>query len=552
MRSRRAWLALLGIAAALRLWGLADAPLSPAEAQRALQAWYAVRGAGWPGDPHSSLLLMGNVLGFFLFGPGNGIARLIAALGGVALVGLPYFWRKQLGAVGAWSAAALLTVSPLLLFAARQVDGMTWGLLGAGLLAAARQERDAPRLRAALLVSGVAVGLTGGPAFFDLLLPWLLVTLVYRREPGDEFPWRWLLLGVAVAALIAVGGGLHPAGWGDVGAGAAAWWHAWMAGGPRWSPLGLLLYEPLTVFLSLFGLGIAVQRGDQDALRWALWGGLTLLLAGLRPADSALVLGAAGLPLALLAGYGLRVALTEVAKPFRGWVAVQAALGFTLWLTGGLLLTQHAKIATASLWPFWVLAVLQLILGAMFALTIPPRWAGRGFLLGVAAALLLMQVSAAWGLAFVRPASPVEPAIAQAGSPDLANLHRTLESLMIRAGRRKDNQPLTLVGDPATQEVVAWSLRDFPRLQLAATWPEDAVGPVITAEHVAPPSAVTKADWRGMRFVAVTSDLHPAPTCQQGGVFCPAWTRWLLFRQTDTAPEQRAVVLWLQSDFTLR
>ncbi len=544
MHARRNWLIVLFVAGALRLWGLANAPLSPSETHRALQALSVVRGSGWPMAPDSPLVLIGNVLGFSIFGPGNGTARLIAALGGWSIVGLPYFWRKQLGSVGALTAAALLAISPLLLFASRQVDGMTWGVLGAGLLAAAMRDESSSRQRAALTVAGVAVGLTGGPAFFDLLLAWGLAQVVARRDVPLAFPWRAMVGGIGAAMPIAVGWGLHPQGWGDIGAGAAAWWHAWMSGGTHWSPWAYLLYEPLTVLLALVGLGFAWQRRNPLPLRWAWWGGFALLLTGLRPSDSALLLGAASVPLALLAGYGMKVALTEIVPSFRGWVAVQATLGFALWLTGGQLLTQHAKIATTSLWPFLVLIVLQIILGVMFGLTIPPRWAGRGFLLGVAAALLLLQISFAWGVAFVRPASPAELIIAQAGSPDLTNLHRTLESLMFRDGLRKDAQPLTLVADGDIKEVVAWTLRDFPRLQVTGTWPEDVADLVLTAEQITPPESVRKEGWQGMRFVATTQLLHPIPACPQGQLVCSARTQWLLFRQGSAPPTQHFVILW--------
>ena len=130
----RVWLAMLVIALITR-WAMLNATaLTPVEAIRALAALEAVAGRGWQAAPESPLLLVGQALLFTLFGPANGLARALPALAGVGIAAVPLLWRKQLGDLGALSAAGLLVISPLTLFAARRVDSTALGALGGALL----------------------------------------------------------------------------------------------------------------------------------------------------------------------------------------------------------------------------------------------------------------------------------------------------------------------------------------------------------------------------------------------------------------------------------
>ncbi len=89
--------------------------------------------------------------------------------------------------------------------------------------------RENPRpISAVLLAAGIALGLTGGPSFYDTLLPGLLAWAAYRWITGEtsrhgELP---LLAGLAGALLISTGLGFRWNGWSGPGDGLLAWWEA--------------------------------------------------------------------------------------------------------------------------------------------------------------------------------------------------------------------------------------------------------------------------------------------------------------------------------------
>ena len=56
---------------------------------------------------------------YLLFGASDFTGRLVPALFGVALIGMPYFLRHELGKAGAIAASALLVISPAFLYFSR-------------------------------------------------------------------------------------------------------------------------------------------------------------------------------------------------------------------------------------------------------------------------------------------------------------------------------------------------------------------------------------------------------------------------------------------------
>ncbi|MGD0205489.1 MAG: hypothetical protein ABSB57_03480, partial [Dehalococcoidia bacterium] len=81
------WLAVIGLAAALRLALLEHLPLTIDESFRSFAAWQTSQGdvpANWPGDMTSSL----TAHLFSIFGSSDLLARLLPALAGSALIAL--------------------------------------------------------------------------------------------------------------------------------------------------------------------------------------------------------------------------------------------------------------------------------------------------------------------------------------------------------------------------------------------------------------------------------------------------------------------------------
>jgi len=571
--TRWAWITMVVVALLLRVVALDGVPLAPDEAQRALASWDAARGAGWPGSAESPLLLVGNGLLFLLFGGGDGMARLLPALAGVALVGLPWLWRKRLGKVGALAAAGLLLCSPLALFAARRVDGASLGLLGAALLLTALLARDEAGWPAgctpALVVIGLALGLTGGPVFYDGLLSGGLAWAFYRWlfNPAEEGQPRvktllraWArpaLWGLASALLISIGLGLRWNGWSGVADGLAAWLAGWRAPRAGLPPVVLFfLYEPVTLLLALLGVFWAVKKTAPLPLAMTLWSFFGLLLVSLRPGATSPALTVVVLPLALLAGYGIQQMAEGIPGPIFKWIALHGLVGFVLWQPVGLALAGHASGYATFSGAFGnidliffvgsvTLIALQVLIALLFSLTIPLHLVWRGATLGLALALLATQVGFAWGLAFVRPDSPAEPAIAEAASPDLWALRTMLDGIAVQNRDRRDAFPVTVaVRDAGMAAVTRWALRDFARLSVAEFWPANVSGVVVAAPDAAPPDTALQA-WEGMAFTALVRGAARIPACQSlVPLACSDLARWYLFRQTRDAPMSEQVILW--------
>lgn len=558
------WVCLLIAALLMRLAALNAVPLSPDETLVALPALDAARGAGWPESDASPLLLVGNALLFFLFGPGDGIARLLPALAGTALVAVPWLWRRRLGEVGALAAAALLACSPVALFASRRLDGSIVGVLGVALVLSTwlypdQEGRPVPGLAAI----GLALGLTGGAAGYDLFLAGLVAWLAYRWISAREVPrptraaasaTGWILVGGLCGALIiSTGLGWRWNGWASLGDGFAAWFAEWQQSSPTYPvPFLLALYEPLTLLLALIALvrgmsGRETKEGTPHTLALGLWALLTTLLPTLRPGAAGTAAVAAVLPLALLAGQEVR-RLVESTRRW-SWLpeGLQGTLTFVVWGYLGIQMAYHAARGTGSL-PEIMMAVLtlmlQLLLFMGFTALFEVRSAARGLLLGTAAVLWLIQGAFGWGLAFLRAGDPAEPLVSRATATDLRALRQVVDDLGRVQGRPGEEVDVALVaGDAVTTAVTRWALRDLSRLQVTVGWPTTAPTLIVSPTDVTP--LADSATRRGMAFTAIVQTPGTLPACTSlRPLVCRAPLAWYLYRRLPVSPQREQIVLW--------
>ena len=116
-----AYAALVVIALGMRLWDLGGRTLHYDEILHAWYAWRYAEGLGYSHTPlmHGPFLFHGAAATYTLLGSSDFTARLIPALFGAALVGLPYLLRRELGRQGALIAAVLLAASPSILYFSR-------------------------------------------------------------------------------------------------------------------------------------------------------------------------------------------------------------------------------------------------------------------------------------------------------------------------------------------------------------------------------------------------------------------------------------------------
>lgn len=582
--ARWAWLALIVLALASRLLGLPAIPLGPGEAARAVSALDVTRGDGWPASADSPLLLVCNVALFLLFGAGDGIARLLPALAGAALVVLPWLWRKHIGDIGALTAGILLLVSPLNAFAARQVHPAALGGLSAALLATLALHvvlgQDGPaeeplkaNLHDLLVACGVGLGLVSGPAFYDLLLAGAVAWAAFgRRGTHRNVAQRWQrpsLVGLGIAMLVSIALGFRWSGWAGIADSAAAWLGGWRSGDSAHQVGLVLLYEPLLLVLLVAGIAMLVVNGrhggsDPAALRTlralGLWGLIAILLNTVRRGSTPESWGLVVLPLALLAGHTVEVLFREASSRSMKQMGLHTVTAFIAWipvLLGG---AQYARGSTGADWVFLmilgtiVVVALQGLMIYIFSVFIPPRDAWRGAVLGLVGAVLVLQATFASGLAYTRATSPVEPAIVTGPSPDLRHLRETLHEIMVTRGQRRDSLPIVLIDQNSEiTTLVLWTLRDFGALEVTQGWPGDANVLVISPEAVAVDERVEASAWRGMRFVASTRYGAPVPACETLlPPQCSQALAWYLYRTSPYPITPNNLILWQADDATGR
>ena len=109
------------LALGLRLWELGDRTMHYDESLHVHYAWYLATGDGYSHSPwmHGPFQVHMTALIFKLFSDTEFTGRLLYAVFGAALVALPYFFRFYMGRMGAATAAALLTLSPSVLYLSR-------------------------------------------------------------------------------------------------------------------------------------------------------------------------------------------------------------------------------------------------------------------------------------------------------------------------------------------------------------------------------------------------------------------------------------------------
>lgn len=115
------YIALMLAGLVLRFWDLGAKGYHHDESLHAFYAWRLFDGQGYVHDPmmHGPLLFELNALIYLLFGASDFTGRLVPALFGVALIGMPFLLRHELGKAGGIAASALLVISPAFLYFSR-------------------------------------------------------------------------------------------------------------------------------------------------------------------------------------------------------------------------------------------------------------------------------------------------------------------------------------------------------------------------------------------------------------------------------------------------
>jgi 4-amino-4-deoxy-L-arabinose transferase-like glycosyltransferase len=522
-----AWAVILAAAFLLRVARIGEPPLSPDEAQRALEAWslYREGRAEYAAGP-----LLTNLLSFLfaLFTAGDGQARLPSVVAGTALVALPWLFRPALGAWGALGAAVVLTLCPPLLVLSRTASPAILVLLFTLLTAAAasRFARDAdPRWLIAACTS-LLLGLAADPSFVLALGGLILAVAIAEGELLVRPPWlasaRAALPGavgtaVLVAVLVDTRLLMNPGGF-QAGLVDPLW--RWtgdvVRGAGLLAPLLLLLIDGGTILLALVGL--TTYRRHERAVRiLGTWLVVAVPLAALVRQPDLRYLAQPLLPASLLAGLGLARLVEVVIRNGTQRSAVFGLCGLIPLVTAGFQVNAALRSGQDSWVSAGIVVLAGLLIVALIALnSLPPAGLGAAF------ATFLLAVTALWG---VTSASR----LLEARGGDRAHLLEaavtTDELDLVREEALKwyrADPEGTIPVDPALEPLVGWALRDIPTVR----YDPDATGRS-GVRLLAEVPATVAPDTRTVRLIVGYGAERPAVQLS-----APRIWRWVVGRQS--------------------
>jgi uncharacterized protein (TIGR03663 family) len=225
LRLRLSWeLALfalfIAVGAGLRFWDLGARAFHHDESLHAQYAFYLFRDGNYEHNAmmHGPFQFFGTAFIYVLFGASDYTARILPALLGTALIGVPFLLRRHLGSSGALIAAGLIAFSPTLLYFSRfarndiYIGVWTLGLavclwryieegrhrylyIAAGLLALSFATKEVTFLNAAIFI-----------AFLDLWMAQILANRIREHHDLDPVltPFLFLALVPFAWAIVAL------------------------------------------------------------------------------------------------------------------------------------------------------------------------------------------------------------------------------------------------------------------------------------------------------------------------------------------------------------
>ena len=330
LRSREvlAYAVLVAVALGLRLYDLGDRPFHHDESQDAYFSWILYKQGDYAYNPllHGPLRFYLTATMYALFGDSDFTARLAPALMGTAMVAMPYFLRRQLGHIAAFTAAVLFAIGPSYLYFSRFArEDIYFAAISLALLVVVFRFLDEPRrwhpaLIGALIALGFATKETmyiaGFVAFTFFAI--LLVregrggpTRTALRSVGWE-AWVWALASFAATFTLMFTVFLtNPAGLWDGLYESLAYWlgqHEVGRGGEKPYFYVVVLFGEEWPVLLLGAVGAVVAFRQPTVLRaFLVWGfALSLAIYSWAGEKFAWLVLHPLLPLILLAGLGVQ------------------------------------------------------------------------------------------------------------------------------------------------------------------------------------------------------------------------------------------------------
>ncbi len=505
------FLGLIFVGLVLRFWDLGAKAFHHDESLHAFYSWRLYDGQGYVHDPmmHGPLLFELNALAYMLFGASDFTARLVPALFGVGVIGLPFLLRHELGRAGAIAAAVLFTVSPAFLYFSRfirhdiYVDFFTLLLIiGVFRYLATGQKNwfyTACVSAALLFATKEDFFISGFIPFVFLVGSWFL----FRGERRELFRSRVRALDVRTWAIgfgtfVAINLVLYttfltnlqgmctavvtlPISGCSGSTGALSYWlqqQAFARGGQPWFYYFMLLplYEFVPLILGILAVFLVRPR---EFFFWfcAYWFVAAVLIYSWAGEKMPWMLPQITLPLVLLAGRLLgqwsdagwgRRALTSRGLATAGLVLL-AMFALLAWIGLGAA-SVSSPVAQQSV-TLQRLALAVLIAGVAGGLVyLGPKW-GReivvpGIALGGLAILAAGYMRTTLMVTYDHPDVPVEPLIYVQSTPDVPFIANEIARIGAQTGQGKDMKLLLDNGyGDGDHEAVSWPfewyLRDY-------------------------------------------------------------------------------------------
>jgi hypothetical protein len=558
----------------LRFANLGALSLSDYEASRALQALSIARGAPVLSGSQT-LYVNGTALLFMLFNSSEWIARFLPALIGSLIVLPVYLLRDRIGRIPALLLAGFLVIDPILWALSRQADSLgmavVFTLLGMAFLVNRKP---------------LALGITTGLALLSGSQVWLGVLslaaaallarffLVEDRNEDEETaspPGFWETLSgfikkekfkilIPAVVTLLLGGTLFmlvPAGFSTTFSSPVVALQSWLnrPGGNGASLVGnlpgLLVYNPMVLFLGVIGSLWVIFRRDKLGLFLCFWWAAAFILALVSPSGRINDLVWMFIPLWIIAARFITWMFSQIEVGERKWFGGFAVLSLVVMVFLCMAMVNvfiNANNPSSAPEQNEFVKRIAVVFGGIILLLATTYLIGFGWsarlaftqwLAGFSLLLLVVTFSSGWGAAGLSKAPTFE--MLQWGAYPTSG--RLLEQTIDAYSRMKTGATkladVSIVG--VDNSYLHWILRDQRDPQFLKSLSENNPG------QNPPSMMITNIDfkpegstlYRGSSF---TIGDEPAWSL----MFSQEWLNWALFRKAPL--NRQLVILWVRDD----
>ncbi len=495
------WIAVVAailFAGLLRLPGLDRWAFSAGEGETALAARDLLLGNDVPNDLLGRpFLVEWTALFMFLGDSVDSVARISAAVAGVAVVVLTLRLGRWIGPTTAAATGILIALSPTMVATSRRIDGgallvgLTLAVLGCALVARERPSTLWPVLTGVSAALLVLAGPLGLPA---LLLAVFALYLLSRSTKASTRPAATLIGGTFVATYVLVSTALftRPAGVWSATSGMLDQLfttHLANAGDRFHVPLfNLIINEPILIVLALVALVAAPQRTLVRAV--GLWTLAALVIVSLLGDTGIAGHGLIILPLALLAGVGGAYLVERIPwsllrrGPATLYVLALLVLFFAVTSLIGLVSADGGIDGAAWIFRFLLISLVVVLPLAVGLSYLGPRLSGYRLVLLLTTALLVLSaltVRSSVLAASERPGEPMDPLAEGSIAPSVPAVIERVERISRDLTRNNDSSQnpsiiyrtpqdptgghgLRIAIDEALSQPLLWYFRDYPNV----------------------------------------------------------------------------------------